>query len=73
MRGLRWLFLTARRLRSRPKAPAGRREALAVIPIVEACDTELQQTKDLLQSTIEEMTTSQEELKSANEEGPDDE
>ncbi|MGP8090607.1 MAG: chemotaxis protein CheB [Syntrophobacteraceae bacterium] len=38
------------------------------IPIVEVWETELQQTKDLLQSTIEEMTTSQEELKSANEE-----
>src|SRR5208337_4522325 len=38
------------------------------IPIVEAWETELQQTKELLQSTTEEMTTSQEELKSANEE-----
>jgi PAS domain-containing protein len=37
-------------------------------PIVEALDTELQETRELLQSTIEEMTTSQEELKSANEE-----
>jgi two-component system CheB/CheR fusion protein len=36
--------------------------------LVEACETELQETRELLQSTIEEMTTSQEELKSANEE-----
>ena len=38
------------------------------IPIVQALETELQETKELLQSTIEEMATSQEELKSANEE-----
>ncbi len=38
------------------------------IPIVQALETELQETKELLQSTIEEMATSQAELKSANEE-----
>ena len=55
--------LRAKSSRRKKSGPAGEES-----PIVEALETELQQTKELLQSTIEEMTTSQEELKSANEE-----
>jgi chemotaxis methyl-accepting protein methylase/PAS domain-containing protein len=49
--------------RRKEKGPSGEDSS-----IVETLNTELQETKELLQSTIEEMTTSQEELKSANEE-----
>jgi len=55
--------LPAKSSRRKKRGPAGEEN-----PNVQALETELLETRELLQSTIEEMTTSQEELKSANEE-----